>query len=74
MGRSGFLVHTGFNRVWKKNWTDVERANDVVISGWDQVPLPHDMENFQAIRAKGCSVMRYWIDFVIILENLKTLK
>ena len=53
MGRSGGLMHIGFERCWKKDRTDEEKKNDVALYGWDAAPKPGDLKRIQDDKAKG---------------------
>jgi len=59
MGRSGNLVHTGFERPWKKGRADAEKAKDVGIIGWDRKPGPNDAKALAALRKRGCYVIGF---------------
>ncbi|MGH7214102.1 MAG: hypothetical protein ACREIT_05005 [Tepidisphaeraceae bacterium] len=54
-GRSGQIVHIGFDRGWKPDAdrTDVERKNDVVIAGWRKDPHPEDIDLLKQHKARG---------------------
>ncbi len=58
-GRAGGLMHIGFDRPWKKERTDEEKANDVAIYAWDAVPKPGDLQRVQADKAKGLFVIGF---------------
>ena len=58
-GRAGGLMHIGFDRPWKKERTAEEKANDVVIYGWDAAPKPGDLQRVQADKAKGLFVIGF---------------
>lgn len=43
-GRSGGLVNIGFDRVWTKDRSAEQKANDMAIAGWDNGPWPNDAD------------------------------
>ena len=53
IGRSGFMVNIGFNRGYKTERTDAEKANDVAITGWDRPPEARELAALQALKARG---------------------
>jgi hypothetical protein len=53
IGRSGGLMHIGFDRCWKAERTAEEKANDVVIFAWDDAPKPDDLKRMREYRDKG---------------------
>lgn len=59
IGRAGGLMHIGFDGAWKKDRTDAEKANDVVIYAWDDAPKEGDLKRMQEDRAKGLFVLGF---------------
>jgi hypothetical protein len=53
IGRSGGVMHVGFDRAWKKERTAEDKANDMIIFAWDDAPRPGDLKRLQAEKAKG---------------------
>jgi len=43
-GRSGGLMNMGFDRVWTKERTAEQKANDMAIIAWDSGPWPNDTD------------------------------
>ena len=58
-GRSGFMVHTGFDRPYKKERSDAEKAQDFVIIGWDRKPASDDAKKLTDLRERGCYVVGF---------------
>lgn len=58
-GRSGNIMHVGFDRPWKKNRTDAEKAKDVAIFGWDGAPRAGDAKKLAELRKRGCYVIGF---------------
>ena len=58
-GRSGGLMHIGFDRCWKAERTAEEKANDVVIFAWDDAPKPDDLKRMREYRDKGVFVLGF---------------
>ena len=52
-GRSGGLIHIGFNRIWKEARTDAEKANDIAIVGYDREPGKQDLKTLQTLKGRG---------------------
>ncbi|MCK4275187.1 MAG: hypothetical protein KAX78_01650, partial [Phycisphaerae bacterium] len=58
-GRSGNIMHVGFDRPWKKNRTDAQKAKDVAIFGWDGPPRAADAKTLTELRKRGCYVIGF---------------
>ncbi len=58
-GRSGGLMHIGFERPWKKERTAEEKANDAIIFAWDDAPKAGDLKRLQDEKAKGLFVIGF---------------
>jgi len=58
-GRSGNIMHVGFDRPWKKDRTDAEKAKDVAIFGWDGAPRDTDAKRLTELRKRGCYVIGF---------------
>ena len=59
IGRSGGLMHIGFERPWKKERSAEEKANDAIIFAWDDAPKPDDLKRLQDAKAKGLLVIGF---------------
>jgi hypothetical protein len=61
IGRSGGLMHIGFNRPWKdkKLRTDAEKAQDLAVVAWDADPKPNDLKRLQQFKAAGQFVLGF---------------
>jgi hypothetical protein len=59
IGRSGGVMHVGFDRPWKKERTAEEKANDMIIFAWDDAPKPGDLKRLQEEKAKGLYVIGF---------------
>jgi len=72
MGRSGGMVCTGFERPWKKDRTDAEKANDVAIIGWDHAPYDWELKRLQDLKKQGVYIIGFGPkDFPAIAEHVK---
>ncbi len=58
-GRAGGLMHIGFDRAWKQDRTAEEKANDVVIYAWDDMPKEGDLKRVQDDKAKGLFILGF---------------
>ncbi|HWB05459.1 MAG TPA: hypothetical protein VG796_20745 [Verrucomicrobiales bacterium] len=58
-GRSGGLMHTGFDRPWKNERTEEEKKLDVIIYSWDAPPQSGDLDRIKADKAKGLFVLGF---------------
>ncbi len=58
-GRSGGLMHIGFDRCWKAERAAEQKANDVVIFAWDDAPKPDDLKRMREYRDKGVFVLGF---------------
>lgn len=59
IGRSGGLMHIGFDRPWKKERTAEEKANDAMIFAWDDAPKAGDLQRLQDEKAKGVFIIGF---------------
>ena len=59
IGRSGGLIHLGFDRAWKKERTAEEKANDAMIFAWDDAPKAGDLKRLQAEKGKGVFIIGF---------------
>jgi hypothetical protein len=59
LGRSGGVIHVGFDRCWKAERTPEERANDMVVFAWDAAPKPDDLKRLKEFKAKGMFVLGF---------------
>ncbi len=58
-GRSGGMVHIGFDRGWKENRTDAEQANDVAIVGYEKAPGANDAEQLRKLKSRGVLIVGF---------------
>jgi hypothetical protein len=56
-GRSGGMMHLGFDRAYKADRTDAEKANDVALVAYDAAPAAGDLEELKTLRSRGCYVV-----------------
>ncbi|MCH2064495.1 MAG: hypothetical protein MK194_12290, partial [Roseibacillus sp.] len=61
IGRSGGLMHIGFDRPWKdkKLRTETEKAQDLAVVAWDADPKPNDLKRLQQFKAAGQFVLGF---------------
>ena len=59
IGRSGGLIHLGFDRAWKKERTAEEKANDAMIFAWDDAPKAGDLKRLQDEKGKGVFIIGF---------------
>ena len=61
IGRSGGLMHIGFDRPWKdkKLRTDAEKAHDMAMVAWDADPKPNDLKRLQKFKEAGQFVLGF---------------
>ena len=55
IGRSGGLMHIGFDRPWKEKGTrtDEEKKHDIAVVAWDSAARPNDLKRLQQFKDKG---------------------
>jgi len=58
-GRSGGIMHVGFDRPWKEDRTDAEKARDIAILGWDRPPDAGDLDAVKREKQRGCYVVGF---------------
>lgn len=58
-GRSGGMIHVGFDRPFKKDRSDAEKAMDVAIIGYDRPPGAHDLDELDKLRARSCYIVGF---------------
>jgi hypothetical protein len=56
-GRSGGLVHVGFDRTYKKDRTDAEKAKDVALAAYHEAAPAADVEGLKRLRDRGVYVV-----------------
>jgi len=56
-GRSGGLVNIGFDRVWTKDRTAEQKANDMAIVAWDDGPWTGDLEKIKTFKDAGTYII-----------------
>ena len=61
IGRSGGLMHVGFDRPWKdkKLRTDAEKAHDMAVVAWDANPKSNDLKRLQKFKESGQFVLGF---------------
>ncbi|MBT4223083.1 MAG: hypothetical protein HOD72_01320 [Opitutae bacterium] len=61
IGRSGGLMHIGFDRPWKdkKLRADAEKAQDLAVVAWDADPKPNDLKRLQQFKAADQFVLGF---------------
>ncbi len=61
IGRSGGLMHVGFDRPWKDKAlrTDKEKAHDMAVVAWDTDPKPNDLKRLQKFKEAGQFVLGF---------------
>lgn len=52
-GRSGNFINFGPDRVWKKDRTAEEKANDIIITGWERDPRAGELDGLKTAKAAG---------------------
>ena len=58
-GRSGGIVHVGFDRPWKPDRTDAEKSKDTALLGYHYAPRPGELDGLRALQARGCYVVGF---------------
>jgi len=58
-GRSGQIIHVSFDRPWKKERTEAEKANDILIMGWRKEPNPGDLDLLRGFKARQCYLIGF---------------
>ncbi|MHB0936323.1 MAG: NHL repeat-containing protein [Armatimonadota bacterium] len=56
-GRSGGMVSLG--RMWKKDRTAEEKANDMAIIGWDRAPGANEAARLQGLKKQGVFIIGF---------------
>jgi len=51
-GRSGQMIHVGFERPWKTERTETEKEQDILITGWTRAPEPGNLEFLKEFKQK----------------------
>jgi hypothetical protein len=59
MGRSGGIVHAGFERPFKKDRTGVEKTNDVAIISWERAPADGALKPLEDLKKRGCYIIGF---------------
>ncbi len=49
-GRSGGMIHIGFERIWKSEQTEFEKRNNVAIVAWEAVPDADDAARLRELK------------------------
>lgn len=58
-GRSGNFVNFGPDRVWKKDRSPEEKANDVILTGWERDPGGGELAGLKAAKAAGAYLVSF---------------
>ena len=58
-GRSGGIVHIGFERCWKEQRTETEMANDMAIVEVDFQPGVAVLDEMRKLKARGCYLIGF---------------
>jgi hypothetical protein len=52
-------MHMGFDRVWKKDRTDAEKKNDVLLAGYHYAPRDGELDQIRKHKSEGCHVIGF---------------
>lgn len=58
-GRSGGVVHLGFDRPFKKNRTDAEKKNDIAFASWVRPPADTELASLKTLKDSGCMIIGF---------------
>ena len=58
-GRSGGMMYVGFDRPWKPDRTDAEKAQDVALLGYHYPPRPGELDELRALKGRGCHLVGF---------------
>ncbi len=59
IGRSGGVMHVGFDRGWKSERSEEERKQDMAIYAWDDAPKAGDLKRLQEDKGKGIFIVGF---------------
>lgn len=59
IGRSGGVMHVGFDRCWDPERTAEKKTNDMVFFAWDAAPKPNDIKLLNDFKEKGMLVIGF---------------
>jgi len=59
IARAGGFVRYGFDRSWKTNPPESEKAYDVALIAWDRAPGPTDMAQLQELKKQGVYIIAF---------------
>ena len=61
IGRSGGLMHVGFDRPWKDKSlrTDKEKSHDLAVVAWDANPKSNDLKRLQKFKESGQFILGF---------------
>ena len=59
IGRAGGMINLGFDRVWTKDRTPEQKANDVALISWERDPLPTDLAKMQELKKQGIYIIGF---------------
>lgn len=63
-------MHMGFGRSWKKERTESEMANDMVMAGLGEQPEPRVLDRLRQLKQRGCYVVGFGPQHVLKPEDL----
>ena len=58
-GRSGGLMHIGFGRSFKKDRTEEERKQDVVLINWQREKFPDNLSKLTSMKGGGMYIIGF---------------
>lgn len=58
-GRAGGMVNLGFDRVWTKERTEAQKANDVALVSWQKAPGPNEVAKLQELKKQGMYIVGF---------------
>jgi len=58
-GRSGGLMHIGFDRCWKDERTKAEMANDVAFVAFEGTPKGQTLSKMRVLKGRGCALVGF---------------
>ncbi len=58
-GRSGGVVHLGFDRPFKTDRTDAEKKNDIAFASWVRPPADTELAALKTLKGSGCMIIGF---------------
>ena len=58
-GRSGGLVHIGFERAYKADRAEAEKKHDMAIVGWQRAPFASEMRQLKQLKDRGVHILAF---------------